>query len=408
MPSRSRDTALLELPREEPVVTSDDHVGGHVGPSLDVARLVPDRVRRRARLRVPLHLRSYVVGQVVEEGPLLVELGVAAGGLLGGPSCRIRAGRAPPPSRRLARQRDHRVEQHDHPHPATVRHHRRREAAQRLRHQDGVGALADGCIDQVGVLGQTDGRVVLRDVDRDRLVATPLELGDQLTPVRRVPARAGDQDERAHSVHLARDRRGRLSADPDGVALALDVDPAAATQHRALRRDVRRRQPVAGQPLADARVEAAGHGVLDHADARAEGAHLDRALGARRVGADDADLQVAELRPVGPYGEHRVRVAEEHPDPAGAVVDPAGVHDVVVRERERPDQAVALLARHRTLAHDRRCREREPLAPSYADQTGRALLHDLARRSAALPRPRATRARCRGSGGRRTTAPRWA
>ena len=62
-------------------------------------------------------------------------------------------------------------------------------------------------------------------------------------------------------------------------SIPLDVDPAGPAEHGALRGDVRRGKPVASQPLPDAGVEAAGHGVLDDADAgqnaRTSTAHSD-------------------------------------------------------------------------------------------------------------------------------------
>src|SRR4051794_15351886 len=95
--------------------------------------------------------------------------------------------------------------------------------------------------------------------------------------------------------HGSGDRRSRVATDPDLAVDGLHVHPAGPAERGALGGDVRRRQPGAGEPLPDARVERAGHRVLRHPVAGAERAQLggERAVGVRP---DDADLQVAERR----------------------------------------------------------------------------------------------------------------
>ena len=134
-------------------------------------------------------------------------------------------------------------------------------------------------------------------------------------------------------------RGPRVPTHPDGVALPVDVHPPAPPESGALGRDVRRRQPVAGQPLGDPGVEAAGHGVLGDAVPRAEGADLDRALAAVRVGADDADVQAHRGRPVGLDREHLLGRVQQHADPARAVVDPLEVDGPARGRRARPGRS---------------------------------------------------------------------
>jgi hypothetical protein len=109
-------------------------------------------------------------------------------------------------------------------------------------------------------------------------------------------------------------------------------------------------EAVAGQPLADAGVEAAGDRVLDDPDARAEGAHLDGTFRARRVETRNADVEVSEGRPVGLHGQDRVGVPHQDDDPARAVVAPGDVHDVVVPECQSGQDHGTLGLGHRSLA----------------------------------------------------------
>src|SRR4051794_17805576 len=100
------------------------------------------------------------------------------------------------------------------------------------------------------------------------------------------------------------DRGCRVAADPDRAVELLDVDAPGTAQRGALGGDVRRGQAVAREPLPDAGVETAGDRVLDDTDVRAERPDLDLTLRAGRVRPRDADVEVAECRPVGTDRQH--------------------------------------------------------------------------------------------------------
>ena len=126
---------------------------------------------------------------------------------------------------------------------------------------------------------------------------------------------------------LSTERRAGVSSHPHRAPLPPHVHPAGAADRGALRRDVLLREPAAGQPLAEAGVEAAGHRVLDRGVERAD---LDVGVGAAvGPGADDADVPAVERRGVGPQVEDRPGVLEEYADPARPVVAPLAVDDVV-------------------------------------------------------------------------------
>ena len=132
--------------------------------------------------------------------------------------------------------------------------------------------------------------------------------------------------------HAPFDADHRLPADPGVGADAIDVDAAGAAERRALARDVvRRRQPGADQPLGEAGVEAAGDRVLRRAERRHEGAHLElhrRRRRRPRPRRDDAELEAAASPSKSGSSASTVGArAEQHGDPARAVVDPLrGAH----------------------------------------------------------------------------------
>ena len=94
----------------------------------------------------------------------------------------------------------------------------------------------------------------------------------------------------------------------------------------ALRRDVLLGEDGAGQPLAEAGVEAAGDRVLVEVVERAD---LDvRVAAAVAPQPGHADVEPLELVAVGAQREHGAGVVEQDADPAGAVVAPLRVPDV--------------------------------------------------------------------------------
>ncbi len=163
------------------------------------------------------------------------------------------------------------------------------------------------------------------------------------------------------------------------------MHPTLAAERGALGGDVRRGQAGAAEPGGDAGVEAAGHRVLGHADARAERPHLDlrsrlgRLLGIR-PDAHDPDHQVARR------GRVEVGSHAPHPGRAGAVRASPGPLSIQPRRRPRrapPRRARAATSRvgvvERAVAQQRRCGERQPLPGPYDDVPGAALLHHAAR-----------------------------
>src|SRR6188472_1220594 len=174
------------------------------------------------------------------------------------------------------------------------------------------------------------------------------------------------------------DRRTRVTTHPDRVTLAVDEDPPTPAESGALRGDVRRGQPVAGQPLGHPRVEAAGHGVLGDPHLRAEGTDLHRALAALGVRADHADVHARSRRPVRLERQHLLGGVQQHPDPAGAVVDPLEVTDLRGVDPQGPDDPLAVLLGHLAGPDERRPGESQTLPSSQPHQAGATLLHQRA------------------------------
>jgi hypothetical protein len=171
------------------------------------------------------------------------------------------------------------------------------------------------------------------------------------------------------------------------------VAPAAASpsscstsKRAALRGHVARGgQAGADQPLRQARVQAAGDGVLRHAQPGHEGAYLEGGLGAGRLGADHAELDAAQRGEVGRERAHLGRIAQHQRAPAGAVVDPLVAQHVAARHAQRGGHALHLGFLQRPAAAQRRRGEGQPLRPRgvapHPHQAHAALLHDDARRA---------------------------
>jgi hypothetical protein len=106
------------------------------------------------------------------------------------------------------------------------------------------------------------------------------------------------------------------------------VDPAIAAQRRALHHHVgRRRQAAPISHCARPGIQAAGHGVFRHAQARHEGAHLEGRRG-RAQSAHQAELDIAQARKVRPHGPHVLGRRQHHRTPARAVVHPLVLQDL--------------------------------------------------------------------------------
>ena len=72
------------------------------------------------------------------------------------------------------------------------------EAAERLRHQDQLGAIADRLDDRVGVLRQPGRLVLAGKVDRHHLTSALFQLGRDQVPVEGAVAGSVDKDIGGH------------------------------------------------------------------------------------------------------------------------------------------------------------------------------------------------------------------
>src|SRR3954453_11567315 len=185
---------------------------------------------------------------------------------------------------------------------------------------------------------------------------------------------------------LSADRRPGASSHPHRAPHPPHVHAAPAPDGRALRRDVVLGEHRAGEPLAEARVEAAGDRVLGGA---VEGPHLPLGVAAPVApGRDHADVETVEPLAVRVDREDVVRVLEEYADPARAVVEPPRVDDVVGADPERFGDRAELAGGDRPLAQQRRGLEGEPVRPLDRQQAGLALLdHGAAPRRTARFEP---------------------
>ena len=85
-----------------------------------------------------------------------------------------------------------------------------------------------------------------------------------------------------------------ITADPDCLALLAHMNAAGALERRALRCNVGGAGESCGdEPLSEARVEAAGDGILESAGAD-ERTYLERRVVTRFMRADDAELERGE------------------------------------------------------------------------------------------------------------------
>ena len=106
----------------------------------------------------------------------------------------------PPLVGRLARLRDHCVDEDEGGHREAPAHEGRGEPAERLGDQHDLAALTGRAHNHVGVLGQSRRFIVAGQIDRDRLVAFRFEQRTDALPVPGHAAGAGDQHEAGHDT----------------------------------------------------------------------------------------------------------------------------------------------------------------------------------------------------------------
>jgi len=107
------------------------------------------------------------------------------------------AGIRPPLTCRLARQRDHGVQEHEHPDLSPCANERRSEPAERLRDEDHF-ARPDRFENAICVDRQPGSGVVAGKVDGDRLMLGLLEQRHKTMPVPRHTARPWNENECRH------------------------------------------------------------------------------------------------------------------------------------------------------------------------------------------------------------------
>jgi hypothetical protein len=172
----------LEVDRKEAIVASGDHVDRNLGPGFESARLTEHDVGLGALVR--LALLDDLGRDVVEEVRGEVEVSAVATPVCGRyPRC-DRFGVVPPLSNRLAGNRNHRVDEHQHAHANLRAHQRRREATERLYDEDDL-TRPDRLEDAISVGRETGSVVVAVQVDRDRHVPRFFEEGHDPMPVPR-------------------------------------------------------------------------------------------------------------------------------------------------------------------------------------------------------------------------------
>jgi len=160
-------------------------------------RHVRPRVERPGLLSGPIGLVARVAQRLL--GELARDVGVEGRDRIAvidaGCPCRLREpGVRRPVVALLARQQHHPGDEHQEADRQARAQERGGEAAERLRHDDQLGALADRLDHRVRVLPQP-GRVVLaRQVRSDGVVAARLQLGDEQVPEERAVAASVDQD----------------------------------------------------------------------------------------------------------------------------------------------------------------------------------------------------------------------
>ena len=198
---------LLEGGREEAIVSAHRDPDRHVRPRREVA----DGPEGRLGLgKLLIRAGGKDLGRdVVQEVGGQVEIRAVAAFPGRGHTRLLGAGVAPPGAGRLARYRDHRVDQDEGANGNLLRDERRGETADRRGDQHHIVPAINGRDDQVGVLGQAGAGIGTRQLNGDRLVASGLEQRDNSVPVPGVPARTGNQDVRTHDTRMNSRRGGR-------------------------------------------------------------------------------------------------------------------------------------------------------------------------------------------------------
>ena len=181
-------------------------------------------------------------------------------------------------------------------------------------------------------------------------------------------------------LHGAGDAGRDGAADPDLGAAPLDVHSSRAPQRRPLAGDIRwRRDTGSDQPLCDAGIQAAGHGIL--VAGGSEGAHLE--LGVRAIffsvpRPNDADTQPCERHVVRTEREHVLTGAQQDSQPARTVVHPARCNDRIRRQAQPVGDPRLQISIKRPVAAQCRRLEREPAGSTAdANKAPLAFLHQI-------------------------------
>jgi hypothetical protein len=204
--SFARD-APLEVDRKEPIVAPRDHVYRNLGPRFETAGLGEHDLGLGTLM--PFALLNDLGRHVVQEVRGEVELRAVAAALCSFcPRCR-RPGVVPPLSSRLAGNRDHGVDEHQHAYANPRTHQRRGETAERLRDENHVSS-PDRFNDAIGVGREARLFVVPGQVDRDRVMTRLFEERYDTVPVPRNTTSTRHENEGRHAL-LSRRLESRLN-----------------------------------------------------------------------------------------------------------------------------------------------------------------------------------------------------
>src|SRR4029453_17814794 len=194
MESFSRD-APLKIEWKEPIVTPGDDMDGHVGPPVEFTWLAEHDVSLAALACFPL--LADLGRNVVQEVGGHVEGRAVPAALRGrGPSGR-RSRVLPPLSGRLAGDRNHGVDEHQHAHANPRADQGCCETGERLHDEDHV-ARSDGIDDTVGIRREAGVFVVTRQIAPARVVRGLFEERRDAMPVPRHAASTGNKNKCSH------------------------------------------------------------------------------------------------------------------------------------------------------------------------------------------------------------------
>jgi hypothetical protein len=189
----------LEFDRKEPIVAPGDHAYRNLGPCFKVAGLTKDDVSLGALVR--LALLDDLGWNVMHEVGGEINIGAVPAAVRSRSPRRDRSRVVPPLSRRLARDRDHRIDQHQHAHCNLLTYQRGGETAERLRDKDHA-ARPNRLDDAIGVNRKAGLLVITREIDCDRYVLGFFKELHDTVPIPCNTTRTRNEYESCHAYNL--------------------------------------------------------------------------------------------------------------------------------------------------------------------------------------------------------------